>query len=113
MSDVDNLYIDNDSDEILIERIPEQQQDVLQALLSTEHIPSTESSVGIDDNRKNENIGSHPPNQISEPMTAVVNISSTISSEDDTDPNRYISFMTMIEKLSYDLVEDDFFILLT
>lgn len=100
MDDVENLYMDNDSNEFFIERIPKQQKDVLQALSSTKPIPSTESSVGIDDNRKNEEIGSHSLDQISEPITAAVNILSTTSSEDNADPNWHISFMTMIEKPS-------------
>lgn len=87
MSNVKKLYKDNNSDEFFIERIPKQQQNILQALLSIEYIPSTELSIGINNNRKNENTRSHSPNQISKSMTAAVNILFTLLSENDADLN--------------------------
>lgn len=47
----------------------------------------------------NEYIGFYSFNQICMPITAAINISFTISSKDNANPNWYISFMTIIEKL--------------
>lgn len=87
MNNIENLYFDNDFDKFLIERIFEQQQNILQALLSIKYISSIESLIRINDNRKNKNIRSCFSDRISKLITATVNIPSIILSEDDIDLN--------------------------
>lgn len=63
-----------------------------------------EPLVRRNDRDRDENTGSHSLSEISEPLVATVNLSSTIPLADFTNPNWHISFMTLMDKklpLSY------------
>lgn len=97
-SDVGDSPCPYDADEYVIERTPEKFQEKSQTSFLHTYISPTETMVRKNDNERDKNDQSYAHLDISEPISAAVNIPSSLLLAEFADPNWYISFMNMMEK---------------